>query len=252
VIVLLEHGANINKENKDGWMPLHFAASNGEKDTVIALLEHGANINKEDKDGWTSLHYALLDGNKDTVIALLEHGANINQEDKDGWTPQHFQTRPLSTASLPEMDKNAALLSFLSSLHPNDHIYPSLRGNVLWEKRCWDEAIICYERALQLDPQNSLITQVDRITHAGFGCDDCKQLGFMGICHRCMQCKDFDLCHSCFLKPIHPGHPPDSNHEFRSIPSKEWKPSSSTAPTNGGLLEVTPNKLEETDGFSGC
>jgi hypothetical protein len=60
------------------------------------------------------------------------------------------------------------------------------------------------------------------------------------------------LCNGCFLKPIRHKHPPDSDHEFRSIPSEKWKPSSSTAPTDGGLLEVTPTKLEETDGVSEC
>jgi len=84
---LLEHDADINKENIDGWTPLFSACSEGHIDVVKYLVEHGANINNEDDNGNTPLFYASKKNHEETVKYLVEHGANINKENVDGWTP---------------------------------------------------------------------------------------------------------------------------------------------------------------------
>lgn len=48
--LLLEKGANPNIENDDGWTPLFRAVNSNKLDVVKLLLEHGANINRIDKN----------------------------------------------------------------------------------------------------------------------------------------------------------------------------------------------------------
>jgi len=43
------------------------------------LMEHEADINKENNDGETELFYGCRSGNKDLVENLVEHGADINK-----------------------------------------------------------------------------------------------------------------------------------------------------------------------------
>ena len=49
-------------------------------------MEHGADINKENRNGETVLFGACVSGNKDLVEYLVEHGADINKENRNGET----------------------------------------------------------------------------------------------------------------------------------------------------------------------
>jgi ankyrin repeat protein len=63
------------------WTPLHIAVSRRNIETVKHLLEAGANLELQTKEGWTALHIAVqLDGNAGMSITqlLVEHGGNIN------------------------------------------------------------------------------------------------------------------------------------------------------------------------------
>lgn len=66
--VLLQHGADINASNNEGWTPLFSASS---ADLTRFLLQHGANINARDKDGKTPLECAKQYGNPE-IVAVLE------------------------------------------------------------------------------------------------------------------------------------------------------------------------------------
>ncbi|TDL25830.1 ankyrin [Rickenella mellea] len=46
----------VNALDSDGRTPLHWAASSGSKDIVIYLIDHKAEIDKQDSSGWTPLH----------------------------------------------------------------------------------------------------------------------------------------------------------------------------------------------------
>ena len=73
----MEHGADINKEDCDGWTPLFSACFNEHIEIVKYLVEHGTNINKERDGGFTPLHIAFRNGHIEIVKYLVEHGADI-------------------------------------------------------------------------------------------------------------------------------------------------------------------------------
>ncbi|KAK3364001.1 ankyrin repeat-containing domain protein [Lasiosphaeria hispida] len=72
--------------------PLHLAAENGHSHTVTYLIEHGADIDKQDSHGQTALFKACSTGREDTVSVLLAAGAN---DDVHNYKAGHF---PLTIA----------------------------------------------------------------------------------------------------------------------------------------------------------
>ena len=71
----------------DGRTPILWAAGLGHADVVGLLMELGADIQKEDNDGRTPLHHAAINGMVEVVRRLGMGGADLNRADKDGWTP---------------------------------------------------------------------------------------------------------------------------------------------------------------------
>jgi ankyrin repeat protein len=89
VQLLLEYGANVDAQDKDGKPVLHFAVERGHEKVVKLLLEHGAKVDAQDKGGKTVLHSAGERGHEKVVMLLLEHGATVDNQDKDGKTVLH-------------------------------------------------------------------------------------------------------------------------------------------------------------------
>jgi Ankyrin repeats (3 copies)/Ankyrin repeats (many copies) len=73
--LLLEHGADINVQNRIGWTALHGASYKGALEVVRLLLERGADVEAKDNDGQTALQVAVRYGREKVVELLREHGA---------------------------------------------------------------------------------------------------------------------------------------------------------------------------------
>ncbi|ANB51029.1 putative ankyrin repeat protein [Powai lake megavirus] len=90
VRLLVELKAGINATNIYKLSALHFAVQNENYDIVTYLLDHGANINHQDKYGMTSLmtlcEMSINDSKYDMVKLLLDRGACISIYNKHGST----------------------------------------------------------------------------------------------------------------------------------------------------------------------
>lgn len=86
--LLLEAGAEVNHvDGKNGFTPLHKAASLGLTDHVHWLILHGGLFDVQDFNGCTPLHLATDHGHLQTVQLLVNHGANIRIKDNVERTP---------------------------------------------------------------------------------------------------------------------------------------------------------------------
>jgi ankyrin repeat protein len=70
---LVAHGAAVQK---DGWSPLHYAATGGSAAIVKLLLSKGAALEARSPNGTTPLMMAARYGNEEAVDALLAAGAD--------------------------------------------------------------------------------------------------------------------------------------------------------------------------------
>ncbi|HEV2547810.1 MAG TPA: ankyrin repeat domain-containing protein [Stellaceae bacterium] len=72
-------------ETSDNWFEqeqLHFAAGDGDLETVKRLLQQGADLNAFDDLGWTPLIHAAKRGHVDVVRCLLAAGAQVDARDE--------------------------------------------------------------------------------------------------------------------------------------------------------------------------
>jgi ankyrin repeat protein len=70
-----------------GHLPIHYAASMGQKQVVAFLLKRGSNINARGRSGNTLLHCAADGGHEELVQWLLERGLNLNASNNRSQTP---------------------------------------------------------------------------------------------------------------------------------------------------------------------
>ena len=70
-----------------GITPLHCACIRGSKNAVDLLLDLGANINAEDKEGNNCLHYAVNSNNPNLLKKLIIRGADKTKKNYKGETP---------------------------------------------------------------------------------------------------------------------------------------------------------------------
>jgi ankyrin repeat protein len=93
VKLLLQGGESPLAENEDRWCAFHYAVRTDSKRIIRALLtskQVQANhwgINKQDKNGDTPLHFAASLGRKTMVKELLEKGANVNIQNNNQRSP---------------------------------------------------------------------------------------------------------------------------------------------------------------------
>jgi uncharacterized protein len=81
---------DVNVENASGENPLMMAALRGRLDWMQRLLTRGAQVHKE---GWSPIHYAATGQEPKTVALLLERGAPIEALSPDKSTPLMMAAR---------------------------------------------------------------------------------------------------------------------------------------------------------------
>lgn len=89
--VLLQHPQlEVDAPNAVGETPLMMAALKGHTDWARRLLDKGARL---EKDGWTPLHYAATGPAVPLVQLLLDRGARIDARSPNGSTPLMMAAR---------------------------------------------------------------------------------------------------------------------------------------------------------------
>jgi uncharacterized protein len=89
---LIEQGADINHQDRNGWTPLHFAVQGKQADIVSLLLDRGANANLHDVYGNGPLWRAAFDarGSYGLVETLVAAGADSNHKNNSDKSPIDF------------------------------------------------------------------------------------------------------------------------------------------------------------------
>jgi ankyrin repeat protein len=92
VRVLVELGANIDRQNNNGWTALHYAAEKAQSSCVELLLAIGADVNLVETNGQTACHFAALYKLPASLCALVAAGGDLDQLDNKGQTPRMIAT----------------------------------------------------------------------------------------------------------------------------------------------------------------
>jgi ankyrin repeat protein len=91
----LSMGANVEYiEERDGWLPLHYAARWGDLKMMNLLIRAGANINGKTKSRETALHKCGRWDRKEVAIILMKLGADPTIKNADGNKPSDMTVDP--------------------------------------------------------------------------------------------------------------------------------------------------------------
>lgn len=89
---LIDKGANVNHQDRNGYSALHFAGQEKRFDCAKLLIDNGANLELVDLHGNTSLWTAVFNSRGDTRLVNLhvQHGANLDHVNKHQRTPRQL------------------------------------------------------------------------------------------------------------------------------------------------------------------
>lgn len=117
VIVLLEHGANINgRDGETGCTALHHAVSNAGADMIDLLLHRGVEVDLGDHAGNTPLHAAAIMNQLPVLSKLLVKAYPACMANHDGNTPLMLA----ASRGHAEMVRRLASKSDLNHVNDND------------------------------------------------------------------------------------------------------------------------------------
>ncbi len=87
---LIDQGANINHQDRDGFSALHFAANEQQYESAKYLILKNADLELKDSYGNTPLMKAIFNskGEYKIVKLLIDQGANLDNVNNYGMTPR--------------------------------------------------------------------------------------------------------------------------------------------------------------------
>ena len=105
---ILSEGADANSKDHAGWRPIHEAMREGENALriILLLVDHGADINAQSDSGNTALHDAAAYMSQEIIEYLIKSGADPSVENLDGKSP-------LDIAKMPQYARTKQILQLL-------------------------------------------------------------------------------------------------------------------------------------------
>jgi ankyrin repeat protein len=83
---LLEHGANLELTDSNGFTAIHLATISNRPKSLSVLLRHGANVHMATNSGFTPLMFSASDNSSECTAILLQHDAAVDAVDAEGYT----------------------------------------------------------------------------------------------------------------------------------------------------------------------
>ncbi|KAL7755650.1 hypothetical protein ACKLNR_014177 [Fusarium oxysporum f. sp. zingiberi] len=154
LLILLRHGADVNKGTDWPEHALELAARKGHLDSVRKLLHHGANVNAKNRNLESALILAAWNGNSGVVLDLLQAGARW-------WETNAFQQTPMQLAEVNGHTEAAEILkSKTESLRHEEEVIEESTG----DKSKADFLVAC--KHAKLDRMRELCAQFPRVLKA--------------------------------------------------------------------------------------
>ncbi|CAN0055167.1 unnamed protein product [Ectocarpus sp. 4 AP-2014] len=136
MLLLLDHGADVDSRDFAGRTPLFSCAAFGGVEAAALLLGRNADENAKDSRGLTPLHAAAAGGHLEVADELISAGADVRRQAFVGSMPRHVAERE-GHASMVELLANAAR-SLEEDVDPSDAhgggpanwLIPELRASI--------------------------------------------------------------------------------------------------------------------------
>uniref|UniRef100_A0A0K2UNZ5 Uncharacterized protein n=1 Tax=Lepeophtheirus salmonis TaxID=72036 RepID=A0A0K2UNZ5_LEPSM len=94
--LLLQNGADLNLVNALGRYPIHVA---DDPESLSLIINHDpSEVDRQDRNGNTPLHFAVVSKDKERVSLLISHSANVNIQNSSGSSPLHLVNGDLEIA----------------------------------------------------------------------------------------------------------------------------------------------------------
>jgi len=81
---------HVNKPDDEGTVPLIYASCFGHEAVVTVLLDAGARVDEQDRNGWSALMWSVMNRHKVIARTLLDHGANGELRSSSGGSAWDF------------------------------------------------------------------------------------------------------------------------------------------------------------------
>jgi ankyrin repeat protein len=108
--ILIERGADVSAQNNYGDTPLHVASEKGHVEIAGILIERGADVAAQNIYGYTPLHLASENGQVEIADILIEHSADVTAENKGGSTALHLASQSPYIQTSPQRFAEVALI----------------------------------------------------------------------------------------------------------------------------------------------